>query len=262
MENNFKQQLIELLSIKMYFLSSKLGISRMIVIALTVIIVLAIIFGVYFSTQAPSPSSSQTPSPTSTSNPTPSPTVIINSTSSPTSSSLFTPTPSPITTFNPTPISTTTPILTSTPVANPTPVPTPIATSTPIQTIAPTPTPAPTVSYNITIYAGVNSQGTFGFGNNSNSIQSPGPSFTFKVGSNVTLTLVNTMPTVEHNWAMVDAQSATANVVFGARVNIIPGGGPSETVTFSPTVAGNYYYICQVVGHFAAGMWGTITVTP
>jgi uncharacterized cupredoxin-like copper-binding protein len=69
------------------------------------------------------------------------------------------------------------------------------------------------------------------------------------------------MPTTEHNWAMVDAKSATANVVFGARVNIILGLGNS-TLTFTPTQAGNYYYICQVVGHFAAGMWGTVTVTP
>jgi len=60
---------------------------------------------------------------------------------------------------------------------------------------------------------------------------------------------------------MVNAQSATANVVFEARTNIIPGGG-NATITFIPTQAGNYYYICQVVGHFAAGMWGIVTVIP
>lgn len=206
------------------------------VIAFGIVLLVVIIIGVYVLVQSPLPSS--TPSLT----PTPTPAVNPNPTTTPTTTTSLTPTPSPIATFSPTPTS--------------------APTSTPTSTIPPTPTPTPIVSQvTATIYAGVNSQGALGFGNSADSIQSPGPAFMFKVGDNVTLTFINTMPTTEHNWAMVDAQSATANVVFGARVNIILGLGNS-TVTFTPTQAGNYYYICQVVGHFAAGMWGTITVTP
>ena len=174
------------------------------------------------------------------------------------------PSPSPTTSPTPTPTVTLTPSPTQTPTSTPTPIPTQIIlpTFTPYPSPSPTPIPTPAVSQvSVTIYAGSRSGGGLGFGNSSTTIQSPGPTLTFEVGDNVTLTLINAAPSTSHNWAMVDAQSATANVVFGAQVNMISGGG-TGSVTFTPTQSGNYYYICQVPGHFAAGMWGNVIVTP
>ena len=117
----------------------------------------------------------------------------------------------------------------------------------------------------ITIYSGEISSSSYGFGNLASNITSPGPSLTLKVGQTYTVTLVNTSPSMYHNWALVDAKSSTANVLFSAQIGsssnpVAPGA--NQSVTFTPTTAGSYYYICQVDAHVALGMWGTVTVNP
>jgi plastocyanin len=215
--------------------NKRIGVGRYFVVAIAIILIVAA--GVFAYTKlAPTPTPSSSPTPTKS------------------------PTPIPTETLTPSPTQTLTPTPTQIPDQIILPTFTPYPSSTTTQT--PTPTPTPTVSQvSVTIYAGSRTGGGLGFGNSTTTIQSPGPTLTFKVGDNVTLTLINTAASTSHNWAMVDAQSATANVVFGAQVNMIPGGG-TGSVTFTPTQTGNYYYICQVPGHFAAGMWGNIIVNP
>ncbi len=211
--------------------NKRIGVGRYFAVAIAIILIAAA--GVFAYTKlAPTPTPSSSPSPTKL------------------------PTSIPTETLAPSPTQT----LTSTP----TPIPTQIILPTFTPYPSPTPTPIPTLvvsQVSVTIYAGSRSGGGLGFGDSNTTIQSPGPTLTFKVGDNVTLTLINAALSTSHNWAMVDAQSATANVVFGAQVNMISGGG-TGSVTFTPAQFGNYYYICQVPGHFAAGMWGNVIVTP
>jgi uncharacterized cupredoxin-like copper-binding protein len=143
-----------------------------------------------------------------------------------------------------------------------TPSPSPTATPTPSSTSTPSPTSS---IVSMTIYAGEVSASTYGFGNSATSITSPGPTLTFKVGDVVTMKLTNASPTMPHNWAIVNAQSSTAPVMFNAQIQsgsnpITPGS--SASVTFTVTQAGNYFYICQVPGHVALGMWGNVVVNP
>jgi len=121
---------------------------------------------------------------------------------------------------------------------------------------------AQTSNVNVTIYAGGKSTSEYGFGNGSSSISSPGPTLTFISGQTVTLTLQNagTMP---HNFAIVNAKSSTATVLWSAQVGSLSNPvnqGSSGSVTFTVGSAGNYYYICQVDGHVALGMWGNVVV--
>ncbi len=139
--------------------------------------------------------------------------------------------------------------------APPSPTPSPTGTS------SPSPSGSPV---SMTIYAGEVSPTVYGFGNSASSINSPGPTLTFKVGDVVKMTLVNS-PTMPHNWAIVNAQSSTAPVMFNAQIQsgsnpLTPGS--SGSVTFTVTQAGNYFYVCQVPGHVALGMWGNVVVNP
>jgi plastocyanin len=118
-------------------------------------------------------------------------------------------------------------------------------------------------STTMTIYSGEVSSSTYGFGSSASSITSPGPSLTFKVGTTYTITLHNS-GTMGHNWAIVDTKSSTGTVMFSAQIGTSSNpvaAGASQSVTFTPTQAGNYYYICQVDAHVSLGMWGTVTVT-
>ncbi len=111
------------------------------------------------------------------------------------------------------------------------------------------------------IYAGDN---PYGFGASSSNIGSPGPTMTFKAGQTVTITLHNS-GAMTHNWAIVDAKSSTANVLWNAQIGSASSpiaAGATGTVTFTVGSAGSYYYICQVDGHVALGMWGVVTVNP
>ena len=115
-----------------------------------------------------------------------------------------------------------------------------------------------------TIYAGEVSSSTYGFGNSASSITSPGPTLTFTSGQTVTVTLQN-VGTMSHNWAIVNAKSSTATVLWSAQIAsssnpVSPGS--SKSVTFTVGSSGNYYYVCQVDGHVNLGMWGNVVVNP
>jgi uncharacterized cupredoxin-like copper-binding protein len=130
---------------------------------------------------------------------------------------------------------------------------------------APAPLAKPNVS--VTLYAGEVSEFSpivYGFGNTATSVTSPGPTLTFTVGDVVNMTVFNagTMP---HNWALVDSNSTSGKVLFGAKID--SGSVPipvneSASVVFRVTQAGNYFYICQVPGHVQLGMWGNVVVNP
>jgi uncharacterized cupredoxin-like copper-binding protein len=113
-----------------------------------------------------------------------------------------------------------------------------------------------------TIYSGEVSTSTYGFGNSASSISSPGPTLTFTAGESVTMTLQNA-GTMQHDWAIVSTKSSTGTVLWGAQIgsasNPVAAGG-SGSVTFTVGSAGDYYYVCQVDGHVALGMWGNVHV--
>jgi len=114
----------------------------------------------------------------------------------------------------------------------------------------------------IDLYAGEKSSSVYGFGNSASIISSPGPTLTLTQGDTVTVTLHNagTMP---HDFAIVSTKSSTGTVLWNAQVdsasNAVPAGS-SASVTFTVGNPGNYYYVCQVDGHVALGMWGNVTV--
>ncbi len=72
---------------------------------------------------------------------------------------------------------------------------------------------------------------------------------------------------MDHNWALVTQKtSGNTNLAFSkAQVasasNPISSGGKGSA-NFVANKAGTYYYICQVDGHAALGMWGNFIVTP
>ncbi len=114
----------------------------------------------------------------------------------------------------------------------------------------------------INLYAGEKTTSLYGFGNSARSISSPGPTLTLTSGDTVTVTLHNagTMP---HDFAIVDAKSSTANVLWNSQVAPTSTGvaaGSSGSVTFTVGNTGNYYYVCQIDGHVALGMWGNVVV--
>jgi plastocyanin len=105
--------------------------------------------------------------------------------------------------------------------------------------------------------------GEYGFGATS-SISSPGPTLTFTAGQTVTITLHN-VGSMGHNWAVVDAKSSTANVLWNAQIGTASNpvaAGQTGTVTFTVGSAGSYYYVCQVDGHVGLGLWGIVIVNP
>jgi plastocyanin len=131
----------------------------------------------------------------------------------------------------------------------------------------PSPSGSPSAgTVTIAVYAGEVSSSVYGFGNSSTSVTSPGPTFTVKVGTTVTVNFTNA-GTMLHNWALVTQKtSGNTNLAFSkaqiaSSANPVPPSG-EDTTTFVASKEGSYYYICQVDGHVALGMWGTFTVTP
>ncbi len=113
----------------------------------------------------------------------------------------------------------------------------------------------------LTLYEGEISTTEYGFGNSAITLTSnPGPTITLTAGQRYTMTVHN-VGTMQHNWAIVDAKSTTANVLWSA-VTPATNPGSSGQVTFTAGSAGSYYYICQVPGHVALGLWGTVIVNP
>jgi uncharacterized cupredoxin-like copper-binding protein len=116
----------------------------------------------------------------------------------------------------------------------------------------------------ITVYSGEINTSTYGFGNSSGTITSPGPSYTVTVGSTVTVKFTNS-GSMAHNWALVtekaDAVDTLAFPGSQVRDSINPvAPGESDTCTFVADKTGTYYYICQVDGHVTLGMWGYFSV--
>jgi plastocyanin len=114
----------------------------------------------------------------------------------------------------------------------------------------------------VTLYAGEITNSQYGFGNSSTTITSPGPTLTFISGQTVTVTLHNTGAN-PHNFAVVSTKSSTGTVLWNSEIKsasnpVSPGS--SASVTFTVGDPGNYYYICQIDGHVALGMWGNVIV--
>lgn len=95
------------------------------------------------------------------------------------------------------------------------------------------------------------------------------PTIEIERGANVTVYFRNIDPTVPHSWTLVAqgppyAAEAPEDIAFpGAATPMHHMGTPSggnETVTFTASSAGTYWYLCHVAGHAAAGMFGQLTV--
>lgn len=86
--------------------------------------------------------------------------------------------------------------------------------------------------------------------------------FLAESGAEVTVTITN-QGSVEHNWVLLSAPIAAeseldeGNVLF--RVLAAPGG--SADGTFTAPAPGDYQVICDIPGHFTAGMVGELSVT-
>jgi hypothetical protein len=152
--------------------------------------------------------------------------------------------------------------------ANPSSSPSPSTTSSPTESPKTSPTQSPSSSppvITMTIYGGEVNSTTLGYGTSPNNIQSPGPNLSLKLGQIYSITLVNVDSDMYHNWVIVDALSLNANVLFNSQIGsagVPVAPGKNQSATFTPTQSGNLYYICQVQGHFAKGMWGQLIVTP
>jgi uncharacterized cupredoxin-like copper-binding protein len=87
--------------------------------------------------------------------------------------------------------------------------------------------------------------------------------WTVPAGKQVTLKLTNS-GSVEHSWVLMSkpisgsfTDADKANVLF---TKTVPAG-QSDSLTFTaPSTAGDYQVICDVAGHFEAGMVGKLTV--
>lgn len=117
---------------------------------------------------------------------------------------------------------------------------------------------------NISLYEGEISSSLYGFGYSPNSLVSPGPTLTLKVGDVVNLTVTD-VGQFSHNWAIVSMNQTSAPVQFNAQIRSASNPlqhGESGSVVFTVTKAGDFYYICQVPGHADVGMYGKVVVNP
>ncbi len=86
-------------------------------------------------------------------------------------------------------------------------------------------------------------------------------------GAEVSVTVENT-GSIEHNWILVRAGEEIASedeipddLSSIAIINLLANPGESESGTFTAPEPGSYQIICDIAGHFTAGMEGTLTVT-
>ena len=115
----------------------------------------------------------------------------------------------------------------------------------------------------VSLYAGEINTSQYGFGDSASTIKTPGPTLTFTPGETVTVTLHN-VGTMPHNFAIVTSKSDTTAVLWNAQIGstsnpVSPGS--SGSITFTVGNAGTYTYICQVDGHAALGMFGSVVVS-
>jgi uncharacterized cupredoxin-like copper-binding protein len=90
-------------------------------------------------------------------------------------------------------------------------------------------------------------------------------SLSVPAGSKVDLTFKN-VGGVDHNFMVVpnDADPLTvteSSAIAGIKTETI-SGLTDANITFTAPPAGTYKYVCTTPGHAAAGMVGTLTVTP
>ncbi|MDD5371415.1 MAG: plastocyanin/azurin family copper-binding protein [Anaerolineaceae bacterium] len=87
--------------------------------------------------------------------------------------------------------------------------------------------------------------------------------WTVPAGKQVSLKLTNS-GSVEHSWVLMSkpisgsfTDADKANVLFSKTVP----AGQSDTLTFTaPATAGDYQVVCDIAGHFEAGMVAKLTV--
>ncbi len=88
--------------------------------------------------------------------------------------------------------------------------------------------------------------------------------WTVSAGKSITVNLKNNGST-DHTWVVMSkpvsgsfTDADKANILFSS--DAVPAG-QSKSVTFTaPSTAGDYQVICDIAGHFEAGMQGTLTV--
>ncbi len=119
-----------------------------------------------------------------------------------------------------------------------------------------------TPNVSVTLYAKEINSNLYGFGFTADSIISPGPTLTFKVGDVVEVTLHN-MGTLPHSFEINTQNTTKGQVLFNSEIN--PGvyiqSGQTGSVVFKVTEAGDFYYMCPVPGHAELGMWGHCKIT-
>ncbi len=86
--------------------------------------------------------------------------------------------------------------------------------------------------------------------------------YTVGTGSEVTVTLTNE-GALEHNWVLlaepIRSEDELDEGSYLAEATAL--AGDSGTVTFTAPAAGDYQVICDIPGHFAAGMEADLAVT-
>jgi azurin len=50
------------------------------------------------------------------------------------------------------------------------------------------------------------------------------------------------------------------SLILASSELLAAGSNSSDTISFQAPAPGEYVYVCTVAGHYAAGMWGTLTV--
>jgi len=144
--------------------------------------------------------------------------------------------------------------------------PTASPTASPSPSTSPTPTPSSSPSgttIDLTLYAGAVSSSTFGYGNTTNTIQSPGPTLNLKSGQSYNMTVYNVATNMLHSWEIVSTKAVSESPMFGAGIDVDSYIQPGESgsVTFTPDQTGSFYYVCTVPGHIELGMWGVVDIT-
>jgi plastocyanin len=99
----------------------------------------------------------------------------------------------------------------------------------------------------------------------------PGPCVDVVVGSLITVNFsVAADAGTTHTWVLVNASNASTALSTPAfpgagmtGAQRFQGIGPGESIVFhfNATAVGSYQYICEMPGHYAAGMWGWFNVT-
>lgn len=139
----------------------------------------------------------------------------------------------------------------------------------------------------LTACSGGSTGGNGGGAGGALSIEADGENLAFKpaalsakAGSAVTVNFKNVSTAQQHNWVLVNGGDDVAGKVDEAAIaagapNYLPTGnadilastdmlaaGGTGTASFTAPAAGTYTFMCTYPGHFAAGMKGTLTVTP